>query len=57
MGIVLGTFVISGLDLAVFQRFEMGNYSFILNGVLIVIVVMFYPNGLIQLFYDLKKDN
>lgn len=54
-GIVLGTFVISGLDLAVFQRFEMGNYSFILNGVLIVIVVMFYPNGLIQLFYDLKK--
>lgn len=54
-GIVLGTFVIFGLDLALFQRFNLGNFSLILNGVLIVIVVMFYPNGLIQLFPDLKK--
>lgn len=54
-GILLGTFVIFGLDLAVFQRFQLGNYSIIINGVLIILVVMFYPGGLIQLFGDMKK--
>lgn len=54
-GIMLGTFVIFGLDLAVFQRFGLGNYSLIINGVLIILVVMFYPGGLIQLFGDLKR--
>ncbi len=54
-GIILGTFVIFGLDLAVFQRFNLGSYSIILNGVLIIVVVMFYPGGLIQLFGDIKK--
>ncbi len=54
-GIILGSFIIFGLDLAVFQRFNIGNYGIILNGVLITIVVMFYPNGLIQVFTDLKK--
>jgi branched-chain amino acid transport system permease protein len=54
-GILLGTFVIFGLDLAVFQRFQLGNYSIIINGVLIILVVMFYPGGLIQLFGDIKK--
>ena len=54
-GIILGTFVIFGLDLAVFQRFNLGTYSIILNGVLIIVVVMFYPGGLIQLFGDIKK--
>jgi len=55
-GILLGTFVIFGLDLAVFQRFQLGNLSVIINGVLIILVVMFYPGGLIQLFGDLKKS-
>lgn len=54
-GIVLGSFIIFGLDLAVFQRFNIGNYGIILNGVLITLVVMFYPNGLIQVFTDLKN--
>lgn len=54
-GILLGTFVIFGLDLAVFQRFQLGNYSIIINGILIILVVMFYPGGLIQLFGDMKK--
>lgn len=54
-GIMLGTFVIFGLDLAVFQRFNLGNYSLIINGVLIILVMMFYPGGLIQLFGDLKR--
>lgn len=54
-GIMLGTFVIFGLDLAVFQRFNLGNYSIIINGALIILVVMFYPGGLIQLFGDVKR--
>lgn len=53
-GILIGTFVIFGLDLAVFQRFHLGNYSIIINGLLIILVVMFYPGGLIQLFANLK---
>jgi branched-chain amino acid transport system permease protein len=54
-GILLGTFVIFGLNLAVLQRLNLGNYSVIINGILIIIVVMFYPGGLIQLFGDVKK--
>ncbi len=54
-GILLGTFMIFGLNLAVLQPLNLGNYSVIINGVLIIIVVMFYPGGLIQLFGDLKK--
>lgn len=54
-GIILGVFVIFGLDLAVFSRLGLGTYSIVLNGVLIILVVMFYPGGLIQLFGDIKK--
>lgn len=54
-GIMLGTFVIFGLDLAVFQRFNLGSYSLLVNGILIIVVVMFYPGGLIQLFGDIKR--
>lgn len=54
-GIILGVFVIFGLDLAVFSQLNLGTYSIILNGVLIIVVIMFYPGGLIQLFGDIKK--
>lgn len=54
-GILLGTFVIFGLNLAVLQPLNLGSYSIIINGLLIIIVVMFYPGGLIQLFGDAKK--
>lgn len=57
-GVVLGTFMIFGLDLAVFQQIplfqENPAITFILNGVLIVVVVMFYPGGLIRLLTNLK---
>lgn len=54
-GILLGTFVIFGLNLAVLQPLNLGNYSIIINGILIIVVVMFYPGGLIQVFGDLKR--
>ncbi|WP_162163862.1 branched-chain amino acid ABC transporter permease [Acholeplasma hippikon] len=53
-GIMLGSFVIFGLDLAVLQKLNLGSYSPVINGVLIIVVVMFYPGGLIQIFTDLK---
>jgi branched-chain amino acid transport system permease protein len=54
-GILLGTFVVYGLDLTVFQPLHLGNYSIIIYGVLIILVVMFYPGGLMQLFKDIVR--
>ena len=52
-GIILGTFMIFGLNLAVFQQiqFFIDNpaISVVFNGVLIIVVIMFYPGGLIRL--------
>lgn len=57
-GIIIGTFLIFGLDLAVLKQIpfflENPAISVVLNGVLIIIVIMFYPGGLIRLFTTLK---
>ncbi|MBN2540237.1 MAG: branched-chain amino acid ABC transporter permease [Bacilli bacterium] len=56
-GIILGTFMIFGLDLAVFKQiqFFVDNpaITIVLNGVLIIVVIMFYPGGLIRLVQTL----
>ena len=55
-GVIMGTFVIFGLDLAVLKNIAFFNKfpgsSAIFSGVLIVLIVMFYPGGLIRLFTD-----
>lgn len=57
-GIVLGTFMIFGLNLSVLQQipFFVQNpaISVVFNGVLIIVVIMFYPGGLIRLFSTLR---
>jgi branched-chain amino acid transport system permease protein len=57
-GIVLGTFMIFGLNLALFQEIPLfvqnPALTLVFNGVLIVIVIMFYPGGLIRLVNTLK---
>jgi len=57
-GVIMGTFVIFGLDLAVLKNIAFFNKypgsSAIFSGVLIVLIVMFYPGGLIRLFTDIK---
>ncbi|MBN2878463.1 MAG: branched-chain amino acid ABC transporter permease [Clostridia bacterium] len=57
-GVLMGTFVIFGLDLAVLKNIDFFNKypgsSAIFSGVLIVLIVMFYPGGLIRLFADIK---
>lgn len=58
-GSILGSFVIFGLDLAVFKNIDLFNkvpgLSMIFSGVLIVLIVMFYPGGLIRLFQQLGQ--
>lgn len=57
-GVLMGTFVIFGLDLAVLKNIAFfNNYpgsSAIFSGILIVLIVMFYPGGLIRLFTDIR---
>ncbi|MDO9629509.1 MAG: branched-chain amino acid ABC transporter permease [Acholeplasmataceae bacterium] len=57
-GVGLGTFIIFGFDQLVLKQIKFfqvyGNASYIINGVLIILVVMFYPGGLIRLFKDLS---
>lgn len=56
-GTLIGAFVIHGVpnlflkDL--FESFPKMNYIF--NGLLIIVVIMFYPNGLVHLWQDAKK--
>ncbi|MBE0700238.1 MAG: branched-chain amino acid ABC transporter permease [Acholeplasmataceae bacterium] len=60
-GIFLGTFMIFGLNLAVFSNIPffrdslLANVPHILSGVLIILVVMFYPGGLIRLLIDIRN--
>lgn len=58
-GIVLGTFMIFGLNLAVLQQIpffvENPAISIVFNGVLIIVVIMFYPGGLIRLFQTIGQ--
>lgn len=60
-GIIMGTFLIFGLDLAILQNRENFNGFFVenpevtimFNGLLIILVIMFYRGGLIRLMNTL----
>lgn len=58
-GVIMGSFVIFGLDLAVFKNIDLFNQipglSMIFSGALIVLIVMFYPGGLVRLFQQLNQ--
>lgn len=55
-GTVLGAFIIFAVpDLFLKQIPFFNQLSYVLNGVLIILVIMFYPNGLIHLGRDIKK--
>lgn len=61
-GILLGTFVIFGLDITVFSQIpNVGDaLSGVFNGLLIILIIMFYPGGLIRLvqtlIYKIKQS-
>ena len=53
-GTFLGAFIIHGIpNLILADLF--GDVSFIFSGVLIILVILFYPYGAIQIFYDIRK--
>lgn len=57
-GGILGCFIIFGIDGMVLQSIpffiENSGFTYILNGVLMVIIVIFYPGGLIRAFKEIK---
>ena len=55
-GTVLGAFIVFAIpDLFLKQIPFLNQLSYVLNGVLIIVVIMFYPNGLINIGYDIKR--
>lgn len=57
-GVTLGTFVIFGLKDIVLKQIpyfrDNGNAVYFLTGALVILIVMYYPGGLVKLFVDLK---
>ena len=55
-GTILGAFIVFAVpDLFLKQIPFLNQLSYIFNGVLIILVIMFYPNGLIYVGNDIKK--
>jgi len=55
-GTLLGAIIVFAVpDLFLKQIPFFSEMSYVLNGVLIILVIIFYPNGLIYMFSDLKK--
>ena len=58
-GVLAGTFLIFGFDLAILQIIQFfqqnSNASIIFSGALIILVVMFYPGGISQMLVNIKN--
>lgn len=58
-GTVLGAFVVFAIPDLVLKRIPvlgaMNGFPYIFNGILIILVIMFYPQGAIYLLHDLKQ--
>lgn len=55
-GTVLGAFIVFAVpDLFLKQIPYFSQLSYTLNGVLIILVIMFYPNGIIMIFKDIRN--
>ncbi len=55
-GTVLGAFIVYAVpDLFLKQIPFFEDLSYVLNGLLIIVVIIFYPNGLISIGYDIRR--
>lgn len=55
-GTVLGAFIVTAVpDLFLKQIPFFEDLSYVLNGLLIILVIIFYPNGLISIGYDIRR--
>jgi branched-chain amino acid transport system permease protein len=52
-GTLIGAFIIHGIPNLILKEI-FGDISFIFSGILIILVILYYPYGAIQLFYDAK---
>lgn len=56
-GVFIGTFVIFGLDLVLFKQIfdgtNLGDLSYVISGVLIIVVMMYFPGGIIGLINNI----
>ncbi|MCL2864391.1 MAG: branched-chain amino acid ABC transporter permease [Lachnospiraceae bacterium] len=59
MGPIVGSIIVFGVPAIILSRLpvigDVDGLAFIFNGVLIIIVVLFYPNGLVHIATDVKK--
>lgn len=56
MGMLLGAFIIIGIPAFYLREISwLAGFDDILTGLLLVLVVIFYPYGAAQIYYDLKK--
>lgn len=53
-GTFIGAFIIYGVP-NLFLKELFGDVSYIMSGVLIIVVILFYPHGLVYIGYDIKK--
>jgi branched-chain amino acid transport system permease protein len=55
-GTILGAFIVFAVpDLFLKQIPYFSQVSYVFNGLLIILVIMFYPNGLVYVGHDIKK--
>ncbi len=55
-GTVLGAFIVTAVpDIFLKQIPYLQDLSYVFNGLLIIVVIIFYPNGLISIGHDFKK--
>jgi branched-chain amino acid transport system permease protein len=58
-GTVIGTFVVWAMSDLIIKQLpvikDMYGVAYIVTGILIVLIILFYPNGLSQIFHDVKK--
>ena len=59
MGPVVGSIIVFGVPPLILTRLpiigDIDGLHFIFNGLLIIAVILFYPNGLMQIVYDIKR--
>ncbi len=54
-GTFLGVFIIYGIPNLWLKNY-FGDISYIFSGILIILVIIFYPHGFVYIWYDLKKQ-
>ena len=59
MGPIVGSLVVFGIPAIILPRLPViggvPGLAMVFNGILVVVVILFYPNGLVNIVYDIKK--